>query len=109
MNGLLYSDSGEVTQNGECSYKVEHDCTPYEQAIQAALEHVKERYEDMLADPCELYPWRNRGGTNPEFPDAGTWEGHKWWFLNRAQQALQDAIDNAVDAGCPCLQTPSTG
>jgi hypothetical protein len=82
------------------------DCIPYEQEIEHWMGVVREKEQNMLLDACNLYPWRNKNGgygkgVNPDYPDVGTWVGHKWWFVHKAQDGLQNAIDEAIDHGCP--------
>ncbi len=74
-------------------------CIPSEEAIEAAKNEVIERYNAMLMDTNCLYPFKP--GKNPNRPRAGTWPGHQWWFVNKAQEALKAAIDAAEKAGCP--------
>jgi len=80
----------------ECS--AHKDCTPYEEKIQEALELVKGRYAELLADIHGLYGLYCR---NPKATTQwGSWTGHLYAY-EQAQLDLQNAIADAKDAGCP--------
>lgn len=74
------------------------DCEPYEAKIQAALDEVIGRYNELLADVHGLYGlyWKNRNATT----QWGNWTGHLYAY-EQAQLDLQNAIPDAKDAGCP--------
>ena len=74
------------------------DCQPYEDAIWDLIGELESRYEEMLLDYWNLY--RYRPGPNPANPDAGTWPGHQY-FYEKVQGELQDAVDAAIEHGCP--------
>jgi len=75
------------------------DCTPYEEAIQAALDEVIGRYNELLADIHGLYPLSCKN-PNASKPGIGSWAGHLQRF-DDAKLDLQNAIADAIAAGCP--------
>jgi RHS repeat-associated protein len=98
MNGILYGNTGDVFENGPCSWTLDHDCRPYEEAIEDALYLVKGRYEEMLVDIHGLY--RLYCKNSNAATDNGYWLGHVEKY-EEAQLDLQNAIERAEIAHCP--------
>ena len=96
-NAIFYGNTGTVTQDGKCSSKVEHDCTPYEDALQKAMRQVTNRYLALQLDESNLYC---DAYDTPAPGKTGTWLGHLQQFRDRQAQLLA-AIAAAEAAHCP--------
>ena len=97
LNGV--SNPLDVERVSECEDKPKPpDCTPYEQAIQAAMGEVLARYQELLMDVNQLYCFaydaNNLGNRK------GSWLGHVLAFQN-AQRRLANAVAAAIAHHCP--------
>jgi RHS repeat-associated protein len=67
-------------------------CDKRRREIQNAIDKVLERYNEMKADPSNLYLGEN--------PDKGSWEGHQE-AMRQAQNRLENAINKFNNSNCP--------
>ncbi|HWB32942.1 MAG TPA: RHS repeat-associated core domain-containing protein [Acidobacteriaceae bacterium] len=91
------SFAGIKVDAADCS--ANKDCTQYEEEIQAALEEVQARYQELLLDQHHLYEYACKNPKNP-WTDWGSWDTHIDTYLD-AQADLVGAIAAARAAGCP--------
>jgi uncharacterized protein RhaS with RHS repeats len=68
--------------------------------------NIKQRYNDLLRDPGNLYPYGSK--TNPARPNVGTWTGHQEAYKN-LQRKLKESLRWYKKNGCDKKDGPKGG